>query len=171
MRQGIHDTYMSYIDTCDCNPYLIHDCNPYLIHSQISTVLLFKFRHPSISILSLGFVSQSMGLAAPGRPHSLTSIITYSSHVFLCLSRFLVPGSAYLWRDLIQDVRGTPYMSIPSKLMAVKDCLRDIQDCQVNGVRKLRVFRLGLWCQRSSGSWHGHCGGASAGQSPHVSLT
>ena len=31
-------------------------------------------------------------------------------------------------------------------------------------VVKLRVFHLGLWCHRSSESWHSHCSRAAAGQ-------
>ena len=42
-----------------------------------------------------------------------------------------------------------------------KDC-RDIR--QVFVAVKLRVFCIGLWCERSSGSWHSHCDGAAAGR-------
>ena len=51
--------------------------------------------------------------------------------------------------------RGTLYMSIPFQQPDAKDC------CNILNVKFLKMFKLGLWCHRSSGSWHCHCGGAA----------
>ena len=47
---------------------------------------------------------------------------------------------------------GTLHMSIPSEPPTAKDC-RNILNAQFFVVVKLRMFRLGLCCHRSSGSW------------------
>ena len=41
---------------------------------------------------------------------------------------------------------------------------RRTNQCLLPVVVKLRVFLLCLWCHRSNGSWHGHCGRAAAVQ-------
>ena len=120
-----------------------------------------------------------MGLAAPGYvEHRLSMHLCLvgqrqlghthwhqSPHIQTMFSEtftfFLVPGMGKFVIDLIQM-----WPVVHGHTIWVVDSKRSMWYpwCQVSVVVKLRVFHLCLWCHRSNGSWHGHCGGAAAVQ-------
>ena len=74
-------------------------------------------------------------------------------------------SSGKVFIDLIQDVARCTWIYHLSHRQRRTVVLSSML---FSAVVKLRVFRLCLWCHRSNGSWHSHCGGAAAFRVPLV---
>ena len=95
------------------------------------------------------------------------TLIDISHHRFrpcLCRPSLLSSAENRQVCDRFDTGRGPLYVAIPSESLADSEGPIKCPQCQVSGVIKLRVFCFCLWCHRSSISWLGHGGGATAVQ-------
>ena len=134
-------------------------------HPRIHQSLLIQFRLRCFPCpILLGCVEHQLAIhLCLVRQHQLghTSDFTHSDHVVRGLPFFLEPGSGPIVINLIQTEARCTWpcpLSYRQQRTDVMSYMPNSFSSEAVGVSSLMPR---LWCQRSNGSWHGHCGGAA----------